>query len=497
MAGEEGRSHVQHTTHSLPQAFDSALKDVTRTVLRTVGCPEWWMRAKEHLWRDMNAKLWLDGEEVGRVEWANGVLQGGCASPADYAAFTIYVRQRVADEFREQPIVQAWVADDSLFLVDPKQAEHLASFLVQEYHDLFMEIRADKTEASMLPAADVRVPATIKVPIRHRVRPGPPVARPMPPQGKEGAPQCPKCERRVCKLMKEGMCRACRDNVEDVEVRQDILKYMGGHIELAGQAEMPDKVSKKCKKVIDLWQAYPGLRLRDVLMQWNAVVAGSLRTQQAAALLDPRVTDALQAQGREHVIKRTGFTLAQSTPHDYLYAQPPYGLGMVELALDGAKTHLLSIMSLNHAPEESFNTVDREIGAALRELGLCQRIVVPQDGKWMDDKRFHGSLISHTLEALRRLDTVLVREHGKCFSRGPLLVQRTAKQGAGIPHAPGDNERDGVRIIQPRDTSGQGTAWLELWKVAGREIPMVPVWGVCASTVVIIFFWFLQENRAS
>jgi len=123
-------------------AFDSALKDVTRTVLQTVGCPEWWMRAKENLWRDMSAKLWLDGEEVGRVEWANGVLQGGVCSPADYAAFTIYVRERVADEFRSRPIVQAWVADDSLFLVDPAQANHLASFLVQEYHDLFMEVRA-------------------------------------------------------------------------------------------------------------------------------------------------------------------------------------------------------------------------------------------------------------------------------------------------------------------------------------------------------------------
>jgi hypothetical protein len=54
-------------------------------------------------------------------------------------------------------------------------------------------------------------------------------------------------------------------------------------------------------------------------------------------------------------------------------------------------------------------------------------------------------------------------------------VQRTAKQGAGVPYAPVDEEKDGVRIIQPRDTSGQGSAWLELWKVAGREIPLVPV----------------------
>eukprot|EP00665_Eupelagonemidae_sp_cell47_P017855 gene17855-biopygen8545 len=208
-------------------------------------------------------------------------------------------------------------------------------------------------------------------------------------------------------------------------------------------------------------------------MQWNAVVAGSLRTQQAASLLQADVTDDLQRIGRQQVLQRLGFTLPESTPHAYLFARPPYGLGMVNLALDGAKTHLLSLMSLNHAPAGAFDTVDSELDACLKHLGLCPRVVVPQDGRWLETRAHRGSLLEHTMTALRRLGTVLVREHGRCAGRGPLFVQRDAKRGEGMPFAP--EAGDGVAITRPQERSGVGVAWLEVWNAAGRQIPVVPV----------------------
>eukprot|EP00660_Eupelagonema_oceanica_P005004 gene5004-15241_t len=260
---------------------------------------------------------------------------------------------------------------------------------------------------------------------------------------------------------------------EEIEVRQDILRYMGGGIELTQRADIPKKTKEKCNRMLQLWQNYPGLRLRDVVMQWNAVVAGSLRTQQAAALLQDNVTNTLQAQGRGHVLQRCGFTLAESTPKAYLHAPPPFGLGMVHLGLDGAKTHLLSLMQLNHSPLAAFETIDKEINKALEENGMCTRIIVPQDGHWLENAEFRGSILEHTMTALKRLGTVLVRETGCCPGRGPILVQRDAKHGEGLPHAPEDG--DGVCVVRPRATSGQGTAWMELWTVAGRTIPIVPI----------------------
>eukprot|EP00660_Eupelagonema_oceanica_P013627 gene13627-17144_t len=85
---------------------------------------------------------------------------------------------------------------------------------------------------------------------------------------------------------------------------------------------------------------------------------------------------------------------------------------MVNLARDGAKAHLLNLMQLNHAPQTAFNTVDRELDKALKVNGMCPRIVVPQDGHWLQGRDFRGSLLEHTCTALKRLGTVMVRETG-------------------------------------------------------------------------------------
>jgi len=43
---------------------------------------------------------------------------------------------------------------------------------------------------------------------------------------------------------------------------------------------------------------------------------------------------------------------------------------MVDLDLDGAKAHLVSMMTLNHAPRQAFCTVDNEMQSAAESLGL-------------------------------------------------------------------------------------------------------------------------------
>ena len=54
----------------------------------------------------------------------------------------------------------------------------------------------------------------------------------------------------------------------------------------------------------------------------------------------------------------------------------------------------------NYALEISFETVDGELNAGLLTLGLCPRVIVPQDGRWIDTARFRGSILEHTLMAL-------------------------------------------------------------------------------------------------
>jgi len=104
----------------------------------------------------------------------------------------------------------------------------------------------------------------------------------------------------------------------------------------------------------------------------------------------------------------------------------------------------------------------------------------------MDTGQFHGSLFSHTLAALRRVGAVLVRERGRCDGYGPLFVQRDAKRGEGLPHAP--EPGDGISVFRPRESSGKGLAWLEVWNVAGRSVPIVPVPAPLAR-------WLRQQRR--
>jgi len=149
-------------------AFDKALRAAIRRIYERMQMPEDWRRAKEQLWEGMKAELWIDGESIGYVEWSNGVLQGGVLSPQDYVILTVYVHARVDQQrWTKFKVKQRWLADDTIFWTNPDDAQTLLCFLVEEYHSLFMDLRADKTEASLVaPPGSSKGPRRLLVPVR-------------------------------------------------------------------------------------------------------------------------------------------------------------------------------------------------------------------------------------------------------------------------------------------------------------------------------------------
>jgi hypothetical protein len=323
-------------------AFDKALRAAIRLIYEHIGMPEDWRKAKEELWKGMRAKLWLNGMDVGYVEWENGVLQGGVLSPQDYLILTVYVHARVDQQkFTSFKVKQFWFADDALYWLDPRDAQKLLMFLVDEYHELFMDLRADKTEASVFVPAGTKCPLNrLMVPIVARDLKGPPVATPKPdrPDSIWDA-LCPRCTKGIIEkrdgdgfdwlypLSKEGHCTRCDSQFHPITVRRDCVPLMGGNVALSKHASIPQKTRKKVDDIHCLWHSNPELKISPVVMTHNSICLASLATQQAASLLPPAVTQPIWQTFRDEIGPRLGWEHAHRLNSAYLQAPPPYGLG--------------------------------------------------------------------------------------------------------------------------------------------------------------------------